>query len=604
MKLLETTARNILLVTVGIALAGSAWAVEVLNGPTLTMNPNGITPLAGVVEMETDTAVQTELTITDGIDLWTVTFSAAQMHYLPVLGLKPDRTYTVEVRLQPGGFVDNVIAVTNPLPVDFPMLTVVSNPLEMEPGYTLLDSFTRPGDDVTPSYPMIVDSAGNVVWYGDDPSLHVRAIRQLENGNLFFRGGSSAKEMDLLGNWKPPVVLLKPGAGLHHDLTPTVMGTYLSLDKVSVEVTDYPTSTTDPGAPTQTTNIRDEPAVEFFPDGTLREQWLLTDLIDPIRIGYYSLRNSPQGYDWAHANAVIHDPVDDAIIVSLRHQDAVIKFSRSTGELIWILGNHNNWSAEFAPYLLNPVNSPFRWQYAQHAMMLTGEHNLVLFDNGNFRASPFDGNPVVPDEENFSRGVEYEIDEESMEVRQIWEYGEFVAEPLYSRYISDADWQPTTGNVMITFGGVNYVGGVPSADLGLGTDHARIIEVTDDVVPTVVFELKLYNPSGSIGLYRSERIPSLYPLRDLKAPKGVGPTLRVALSEDSTELRWRPPLVQGALDAVDYYIVYVSDSPNSGFSILDTARLPHLTTENGPALKFYKVVAVNSGGSSGDEPAP
>ena len=62
--------------------------------------------------------------------------------------------------------------------------------------------------------------------------------------------------------------------------------------------------------------------------------------------------------------------------------------------------------------------------------------------------------------------------------------------------------------------------------------------------------------------------------------------------------------MQGALDAVDYYLVYVSNSRHSGFSILDTARQTHLTTENGPALKFYEVVAVNSGGSGGDEPAP
>ena len=209
-----------------------------------------------------------------------------------------------------------------------------------------------------------------------------------------------------------------------------------------------------------------------------------------------------------------------------------------------------------------------------------------------------------PDEDNFSRGVEYEIDEENMEVRQVWEYGEFIADPLYSRYISDADWQPTTGNVMMTFGGVNYVGGVPSSDLGLGAEHARIVEVTDEVVPTVVFDMRLYDPAGAISVFRSDRIPDLYPQQYLKAPNGIGTTLRMSLTEDSAELTWTPSPVDGAHDAADYYIVYVSDSPDSGFSILDTAQLPQLATENGPETKFYKVVAVNSGGSSGDAPAP
>ena len=600
--------RALRIVLLFVIVSGSAVATEVvqiLDGPTLTMNPNGMTPLAGVVEMETDTPVQVELTISDGIDLWTVTFpDSRQVHYLPVLGLKPDRSYTVEVRIQPGGLIDSLLAVTDPLPVDFPVLTVVSNPAEMEPGLTLLDCFQRPGDNATPVYPMIVDSAGEVVWYGDSPSLTVRAIRQLENGNLFFLGGSTAKEMDLLGNWVLRTTLQRPGAGLHHDLFPTLIGTHLSLDHVPVVVTDYPSSVDDPEAPTQTVSIRDDPIVEFFPDGTVREQWLLSEMLDTTRIGYLSLRGTPQGFDWAHANAVIHDPVDDSIIVSVRHQDAVIKFSRTTGELIWILGNHDNWSPEFSQYLLNPVSTPFRWQYAQHAMMLTGERNLVLFDNGNNRASPFDGNPVVPDENNFSRGVEYEIDEELMEVRQIWEYGESIAAPLYSRYISDADWQPVTGNVMMTFGGVTYTGGVSSQDLGLGVEYARIVEVTDEVVPQVVFDLMLYEPTGATSLYRSERIPGLYPQQYLKPPNGVGSTLRLGRNGDSTALMWVASAVDGTHDEAKYYVVYGSDSPDSGFSILETVGLPQLTLDSGVAAQFFKIIAGNSMGMSGNAPAP
>ena len=67
----QASSRVILIMGIVLGSAVAARAVEILSGPTLTMDPNGRTPLAGVVELETDTPVQAELTITDGIDLWT-----------------------------------------------------------------------------------------------------------------------------------------------------------------------------------------------------------------------------------------------------------------------------------------------------------------------------------------------------------------------------------------------------------------------------------------------------------------------------------------------------------------------------------------------------
>ena len=380
-------------------------------------------------------------------------------------------------------------------------------------------------------------------------------------------------------------------------------GTYLSLSRESVQVPEFPTSETDPDAPRAEAAVRDEPVVEFLPDGTLRNEWFLTDMIDPTRIGYGSLNSSPLGYDWAHTNAVIYDPTDDSIITSARHQDAVVKFSRSTGDLVWILAPHDNWSPEFQPFLLHPVGTPFRWQYHQHAPMFTGEGTLLLFDNGNNRASPFDGNPVVPDIDNFSRGVEYEIDEEAMEVRQVWEYGEHIPERIYSRARSDADWLEATGNVLMTFGVVTHVGGVSSADLGLGELHARIVEATDDPVPERVFELVLYDDSqgGRIQVYRGERLPSLYPQQDgvvryVKPPNGVGDTLMLNKLSDSVTLQWTAPPVDSHHDAADYYVVYVSNSPENGFAMLDSTGHTNATSNNGTDTEFYKIVVANTAG--------
>ncbi len=194
-------------------------------------------------------------------------------------------------------------------------------------------------------------------------------------------------------------------------------------------------------------------------------------MLDTTRIGYNSLTKRPVGslgYDWAHVNAVINDPRDDSIIISLRQQDALVKFSRSTGDLKWILGPHANWSSKFQPFLLTPIGEPFEWQYHQHSPTITPSGTILLFDNGNFRASPFDGTTTTPDSKNYSRAVEYAIDEQNMEIRQVWEYGKNMAKPLYAGWIGDANWMKTTGNVLITFGGTSFTGGERNSDLGLG----------------------------------------------------------------------------------------------------------------------------------------
>jgi len=493
---------------------------QVTEGPTLTMDPNELTPLAGVVDLTTNVPVGVSLTISDGRDAWEVEFpDFATEHSLPVLGLKPNGSYTVGVwitsqsgRRQTLGV--SLPAVTGPLPPEFPVIeTLVSMPDRMEPGYTLLDRFFRNRDE-DPSlqtYSMIVDSSGEVVWYGE---LGGGSMQQLPNGNLWFRRNASVVEQDLLGNIVSLLFLEFPEDKLHHDLQRTTDGTYISLSIETVIVEGFPTSTTDPDAPTQTAEIRDEPFVEFAADGSFLRTCSLVDMLDEHRISYTSLRETDDGLDWAHTNAVVHDPSDDSIILSARGQDAVIKFSRSDCSLIWILGNHNNWAPEFEPFLLTPPDDGtlFEWQYGEHAPMITPVGTLLLFDNGNSRASPFDGTPRVRDIDNYSRAVEYEID--SMDVRQVWEYGSPASQAtprLFSTFISDADRLPN-GNTLIDFGGNNFTDGVTNNDLGFGENVTRIVEVDHATPADKVFDMRLYNPMADarIAVYRAERIPSLY----------------------------------------------------------------------------------------------
>ena len=497
--------------------------IQLTSGPTLAMNPNGVTPLAGVVELTTNVPVKITLEVDDGSATQTINFSNyATNHTLPVLGLKPNRSYNIWViatdSLNKSLELDTPLqADTAPLPNDFPTINVlVSQPDKMEPGFTLIDRLGVEGSNQVSPYTIIFDNAGDVVWYSR--TVGGSTVTQLTSGNLLWRiGDSIIIEADLLGNEIRQIAVQDTPNHtilLHHELYPTDHNTFLSLSRDIVEVAGYPTSYSDPDAPTQIADIEDNPVVEIGLDGQILHIWPLTDLLSPHRIGYASLRTSrgTGAIDWAHANAVYHVESDDSLLVSIRHQDAVIKFSRSTGNLIWILGPHANWPATYQKYLLQSEGSRFNWQYSQHAMMPTPAGNILMFDNHNFGASPFDERAPIADKDNCSRAVEYEVNEANMTIRQIWEYGADLSECLYSPTRGDADYLPLTGNVLVTFSAVRWVGGTLSADIGLGNEHTRIIEVDHNAPAERVFDLMLYNsdPAAKITVYRADRIPSLY----------------------------------------------------------------------------------------------
>ena len=492
---------------------------EVTKEPALTMAPNASTPLAGLLELSTSGLSRVSLTVSDGSDQWDVDFDGLNTdHSLPVLGFKPGRAHTVSVRVldnEGNDLIDPVDpavfeVTTDPLPEGFPEINVTSTPELMEPGVTLFEAS---------GYLIAVNETGEVVWYHQIQNLNGfldRDVRRMQNGNLLLLlPRNRIIELDMLGNivnqWHAsgtsdgaegsiPVDTL----AFHHEVFEMQSGNFLVLSVEFRSFFDYPTSVFDPFAPLDFAIVAGDVIVEFAPDGTIVNEWPMLDMLDPFRINYSSLLGlydnlfetitgmAAETRDWSHGNAVIHNPADDSIIVSLRHQDAVVKFSRQTGELKWILGPHENWDQEqFGEFLLTPLSDDeFFFQYHQHAPDITDEGTIIVYDNGNNRASPFD--PSLPDVDNFSRAVEYDINEVTKEVDIVWEYGQFEDETLYTFFIGDADYMPVTGNAMITFGGIQ---------------PARIIEVTRTTPAQKVFDLSL----SENFTYRSERLQSLYP---------------------------------------------------------------------------------------------
>jgi arylsulfate sulfotransferase len=492
-------------------------ALNILSGPSVS--GSSLAPLAGVLRLSTDVPARVSVAVNDGTNAWTRNFyDYTNIHAVTLLGFKPGRTNAITVTVT-DQFHNQVTAgqpvvfVTSPLPSDFPpSVLLASKPDQMEPGYTLLRLVNN---NTLKGYLTIVDNTGGVVWYSTASS--VLDVRQLANGNLFLPLTTSFVEYNMLGQTVRTWPVPPNGWNIDiHDAVPTPHGTILYLNDASTIVHNFPTSSTNPAAPLLTTNVFYNRVVEIATTNStaLLNSWSLINMLQPTRINYltFTIRTS-MGWDCEHANAVIEDPRDDSLIVSMRHQDAVVKFSRD-GQLKWILGPHANWATNFQQYLLTPVGTPFQWNYAQHAPALTPQGTLLLYDNGDFRASPFD--TTLADSNNWSRAVEYAINEQTMEVTQVWEYGRTNGAALYTDKVGNADWLPHTGNVLITFGNVNYVDGLRPSAFSPTATMVRIKEVTHDPTPEVVFDLVFFdytnrasNYKGSYA-YRSHRIPDLY----------------------------------------------------------------------------------------------
>ena len=166
------------------------------------------------------------------------------------------------------------------------------------------------------------------------------------------------------------------------------------------------------------------------------------------------------GRNWAHVNSVDYDPTDDSIIISSRHQSAIIKIGRDK-KVKWILSAPEGWKGDFAKKVLQPVDQNgkaikcedskceggFDWTWTQHTAWRVDSKSsgdviyVSAFDNGDARGME---QPALADEK-FTRGVMYKIDQKKMTVEQVYEVGRKEGHAYYSpvtglaRYMDDKD---------------------------------------------------------------------------------------------------------------------------------------------------------------------
>lgn len=411
-----------------------------------------------------------------------------------------------------------------------PPHTIVKNvPERREPGTIIFN--VRPGGsaDLTGQFGWVmgIDRDGQIAfnWEFDEQPQDTCG---LPNGNVLFsltKAGAlreATRNGELVKSWHLPALLRgkQPPNGstavdiplFHHRTNVFPSGNFLLLSAEARLFENWALKDDVPDPPRGPAKVIGDVIYEVSPLGKVLHQWSILDMLDPYRMCYGSCspywrqRGFPDSFDWCHANAAAYDASDDSIIVSLRTQDCIIKFSRSTGELLWILGDHGNWKSPWKEKLLRPVGT-VDWQYHQHDCTITPKGTILCFDNGNLRATPFQKRMAA--EESYSRAVEFRVDPKAMTVSQVWSYGEGSGERLFACYQGGAYRLPKTGNTIITYGGIATIDGVPTNRNLDAFCTSRIIEVTPQ--KDIVFDLVIADTSKTdpvpLSSFRADFLP-------------------------------------------------------------------------------------------------
>jgi arylsulfate sulfotransferase len=434
-------------------------------------------------------------------------------HQVPILGLYPDTLNKIILGLtrRDLGYAEDTFEIrTDTLPSFFPEISIQTAAIDMmEPGWNLCTVAFGLGNRFA-SYPLIFDNHGIVRWYlafAEHGLGWITPVEMLHNGNLCFGLGDTIYEYSMLGMQENTWTL--HGCSQTHDIVEKPDGNFL------IPVHKWHIGTADDHILEMDRNT-----------GAIMKEWDLRTVMDVDRFTYVQ-----DSVDWLHINSVWYSPEDNSLIISGRNQ-GMIKVNYENDPL-WILAPNKGWGQAgqngdgfpTADYLLTAVNaqgSPypdsvqsgdsdadeFSWVWGQHAAMYLPNGNVFIFDNGL--------NRNFSNRNRFSRGVEYEVNEQEMTIKQVWSYGKDMGREFYSGIISDVDYLPETGNRLLTAG---IISGLPT--------HSTIVEVTHPD-KTVVFEARLTFKNmlvqgsgwGAFDInYRAERV-KIYPGRK-RDPSGI-----------------------------------------------------------------------------------
>jgi arylsulfate sulfotransferase len=197
--------------------------------------------------------------------------------------------------------------------------------------------------------------------------------------------------------------------------------------------------------------------------------------------------------DWTHTNAILYSPDDGNLIVSIRHQNWLVKVDYANGagagDIIWHLGYQGD-------FTLVGGTDPTDWFYAQHGPSFTtknttGQFGMAVFDNGDDRFFP-SGQVLcsAPSASCYSTVPLLTLDETAMTATLSFH----TVAPTYSFFGGN--------NGVLINGDIEFCETAePSALAG------DVYEITQDASAQTVWHMKI---TGQYA-YRGQRMPSMYP---------------------------------------------------------------------------------------------
>ena len=348
----------------------------------------------------------------------------------------------------------------------------------------------------------IIDTTGAVRWYlmntlindTEDPwsSGFMMGFQQTDDGALTWGFGQRYVKYDLLGREIYNRRLPSGYADYSHAFDNMQNGNSL----LRVSSADYRRADNK-----RVHTVRDV-IIEVDPNGGVVDEWKLMEILDPYRDNVIKVLDQGAvclnidasksgqtlsaeelakqeaegvfgdvagvgaGRNWAHVNSVDYDPTDDSIIISSRHQSAVIKIGRDK-KVKWILSSPEGWKGDLAKKVLTPVDKngkpikcedskcegTFDWSWTQHTAWRIDEKSdenvifITVFDNGDARGME---QPALQDDK-YTRGVIYRIDQKKGTVEQVWEVGKDLGHAAFSPVTGLCQYQPDKNSVVVFY---------------------------------------------------------------------------------------------------------------------------------------------------------
>jgi len=255
------------------------------------------------------------------------------------------------------------------------------------------------------------DLSGNVIWTYSYPHTStdlIQGIQLLPNGNMFLLISylssmtathstgtiNEVREVDLAGNTVRTITMDQLNQSLaasslhdaqgnpyqlksfHHSVLPLPNGHWVLL-------ADYWKDYTNLTGLSGTQTVIGDALVDV--DANSKPDWVW-NAFDHLDVNRHPM-NFP---DWTHSNDMVYSSDDHNLLLSIRHQNWIIKINfvdgTGSGEVMWRLG-------EGGDFKLVGATDPTDWFYAQHGMSYftpntTGVFRIGLMDNGNDRIFP------------------------------------------------------------------------------------------------------------------------------------------------------------------------------------------------------------------------